>query len=70
MTSLPPGPVYSTSGSGGANYKPCRRFMTIPGVGPVTALAFKTAIDDLGRFRRWSDLGEHLGLTWPRAMHR
>ena len=28
----------------------CRRFTTIPGVGPVTALAFKTAIDDSRRF--------------------
>ncbi len=24
----------------------CRRFMSVPGVGPVTALAFKTAVDD------------------------
>jgi transposase len=30
----------------------CRRFMTIPGVGPVTALAFKTTIDRPERFRR------------------
>lgn len=41
----------------------CRRFMTIPGVGPVTALAFKTTIDDPTRFRRSSDVGAHLGLT-------
>ncbi len=41
----------------------CRRFMTIPGVGPVTALAFKTTIDRPGRFRRSSDVGAHLGLT-------
>ena len=24
----------------------CRRFMRIPGVGPISALAFKTAVDD------------------------
>jgi transposase len=41
----------------------CRRFMTIPGVGPVTALAFKTTIDRPERFRRSADVGAHLGLT-------
>lgn len=41
----------------------CRRFMTIPGVGPVTALAFKVTIDDPTRFRRSNDVGAHLGLT-------
>lgn len=41
----------------------CRRFMGIPGVGPVTALAFKTAVDDPGRFRRSRDVGAYFGLT-------
>lgn len=41
----------------------CRRFMTIPDVGSVTALAFKAAIDDPARFRRSNDIGAHLGLT-------
>lgn len=41
----------------------CRRFMTIPGVGPVTALAFKATVDDPARFRRSNDVGAHLGLT-------
>ena len=45
------------------NDEVCRRFMTIPGVGPVTALAFKTTIDRSDRFRRSSDVGAHLGLT-------
>jgi transposase len=40
-----------------------RRFMTIPGVGPVTALAFKTTVDRPERFRRSADVGAHLGLT-------
>lgn len=46
-----------------ANDELCRRFMTIPGVGPVTALASRMAIDDPARFRRSSDVGAHLGLT-------
>lgn len=41
----------------------CVRFMGIPGVGPVTALAFKTAVDRPDRFRRSSDVGAHLGLV-------
>ena len=41
----------------------CVRFMGIPGVGPVTALAFKTAVDRPDRFRRSSDVGAHLGLA-------
>lgn len=41
----------------------CRRLMTIPGVGQLTALAFIAAIDDPGRFRRSRDLGAYLGLV-------
>ena len=41
----------------------CRRFMTVPGVGPLTAVAFKTAIDDPTRFRKSRHVGAHLGLT-------
>ena len=41
----------------------CVRFMGIPGVGPVTALAFKTTIDHPDRFRRSADVGAHLGLA-------
>jgi len=29
-----------------------RRFMTVPGDGPITALCFKAAIDDPTRFKR------------------
>jgi hypothetical protein len=29
----------------------CRRLMSIPGVGPVTALTFKAAVDDPNRFK-------------------
>ena len=41
----------------------CRRLMTVPGVGPLTALAFRATIDRPGRFRRSRDVGAHLGLT-------
>jgi transposase len=40
-----------------------RRFMSVPGVGPVTALAFRTAIDDPTRFARSRDVGAYFGLT-------
>ncbi len=41
----------------------CRRFMAIPGVGPVTALSFVAAIDDPSRFRRSRDVAAYFGLT-------
>jgi transposase len=40
-----------------------RRFLSVPGVGPITALAFLTTIDDPTRFRRARDVGPYLGLT-------
>ena len=41
----------------------CRRLMGVPGVGPLTALAFRATIDRPDRFRRSRDVGAHLGLT-------
>ena len=41
----------------------CRRLMTIPGVGHLTALAFTAAVDDPQRFRRSRDIGAYLGLV-------
>lgn len=41
----------------------CRRLMTMPGVGPMTALAFRAAIDEPVRFRRSASVGAYLGLT-------
>ena len=41
----------------------CRRLMSVPGVGPITALAFKTTIDDPARFAKSKTVGAHLGLT-------
>src|SRR3954453_18797586 len=41
----------------------CRRLMSVPGVGAITALAFRAKIDRPDRFRRSRDVGAHLGLT-------
>ena len=41
----------------------CRRLMSVPGVGPITALAFRATIDQPERFRHSRDVGAHLGLT-------
>jgi transposase len=41
----------------------CRRLMSAPGVGPLTALAFRATIDDPGRFKHSRAVGAHLGLT-------
>jgi transposase len=41
----------------------CRRLMSVPGVGPITALAFRATIDRPDRFQHSRDVGAHLGLT-------
>lgn len=41
----------------------CRRLMTVPGVGQLTALAFTAAVDDPERFKRSRDIGAYLGLV-------
>jgi transposase len=38
-----------------------RRLMTVPGVGPVVAVSYKTAVDDPARFRKSKELGPYLG---------
>jgi transposase len=43
-----------------------RRFMTAPGVGPITALSFKVTIDDPTRFKRSRSVGAYVGLTTRR----
>jgi len=40
-----------------------RRSMTVPGIGPITALAFHSAVDDPTRFRRSRSVGAYFGLT-------
>jgi len=41
----------------------CQRWMRVPGIGPITAVAYMTAIDDPTRFRHSKDVGPYLGLT-------
>ena len=41
----------------------CGRLMTVPGVGPITALAFKTGVDVPERFAKSKTVGAHFWLT-------
>jgi transposase len=41
----------------------CRKLMTTPGVGPVTAVRFVAALDDVTRFRNAHAVESYLGLT-------
>src|SRR5580704_16032945 len=41
----------------------CHRLMTVPGVGTVVALTYRTGIDAPERFSRSRDVGAHFGLT-------
>lgn len=41
----------------------CERLISVPGVGPVTALTFKSAIEDPARFARGADVGAYAGLV-------
>ncbi|MEH6836909.1 MULTISPECIES: IS110 family transposase [Falsihalocynthiibacter] len=41
----------------------CIKLMTIPGVGPIAALSFKSAVDKPTRFKRFRTVGAHFGLT-------
>jgi transposase len=40
-----------------------RRFMTAPGIGPITALCYRATIDDPTRFKRSRSVGAYVGLT-------
>jgi len=46
-----------------AEHPVCRRLMTVPGVGPITALRFVAAIDDPSRFSSAHRVQSYLGLT-------
>ncbi len=39
------------------------RLMTVPGVGPIVALAYIATLDDAARFKKSKDVGAFLGLT-------
>ena len=41
----------------------CCRLMSAPGVGYITALTFKAAVDDPTRFKRSRTVPAHFGLT-------
>lgn len=41
----------------------CRRLMTVPGVGPVVALTYRSAMDAPARFARSRTVGAYFGLT-------
>jgi transposase len=43
--------------------KICRHLMTAPGVGPLTAAAFVSTVDDPSKFRRSASVGAFFGLT-------
>lgn len=43
-----------------------RRFMTVPGIGPISALCFFATIDDPTRFDKSRDVGAYVGLTTRR----
>lgn len=43
-----------------------RRLMTVPGVGPITALCYFATIDDPSRFKQSRNVGAYLGLTTRR----
>ena len=45
----------------------CERLMTAPGVGYVTALTFKSGVDDPSRFKRSRTVAAHFGLTPRRS---
>jgi transposase len=44
-------------------HKQTSAFMTVPGVGPMTALAFLSTVDDPTRFRHARAVGAYVGLT-------
>lgn len=41
----------------------CRQLMSVPGVGAIVAITFKSGVDDPTRFRHSRDVGPHFGLT-------
>ena len=45
----------------------CTRLMSVPGVGPVTALTFVSSIEDPARFSRSRDAGAYAGLVPRRS---
>lgn len=45
----------------------CSRLMSVPGVGPITALTFTASVEDPRRFARSEDIGAYAGLVPRRS---
>lgn len=45
----------------------CARLMSVPGVGPITALTFTSSVEDPHRFARSEDVGAYAGLAPRRS---
>lgn len=45
------------------SHEVCRLLMEVPGVGPISALSFYSAVEDPSRFEVAADVGAYLGLT-------
>ena len=43
----------------------CRQLMSVPGVGAIVAITFKSGVDDPSRFRRSRDVGPHFAEEVP-----
>jgi transposase len=41
----------------------CRLLMSVPGVGAIVAITFRSGVDDPSRFKHSRDVGPHFGLT-------
>jgi transposase len=41
----------------------CRQLMSVPGVGAIVAITFRSGVDDPTRFKHSRDVGPHFGLT-------
>jgi len=50
-----------------ANDVVCSRLMSVPGVGPITALTFTASVEDPRRFARSEDVGAYAGLVPRRS---
>lgn len=50
--------------------KEVQQLMTVPGIGPVTALTYKTEIFDPARFKDSKLVGAYLGMTPKRFKGR
>ncbi|MDE1918626.1 MAG: transposase [Sphingomonadales bacterium] len=46
----------------------CARLMSVPGVGPITALTYTSTIEDPRRFARSDDVGAYAGLVPRRSL--